>query len=76
LDSPTGRYAALLYLFIKLTTEQFSQESIMIDKKLKNKLTNLRPFDEDALLEADSLSDLFPHPEPAITFQNVNNHRT
>jgi hypothetical protein len=40
------------------------QESVPIDKKLKNPVTRLQFTNEDALLEADSLLDLFPSPEP------------
>ena len=56
---------AFLYLLTKLATAHFCQESITIDKKLKSEVTKLQSLDEDALLESDSLSDLFPHPEPA-----------
>ena len=55
---------AVVYPLTQLTKVYFCQEYITIDKKLKNKVAKLQPLHEDALLEADSLSDLFPHPEP------------
>ena len=42
----------------------FRKESITIGRSLKKKVTQCHFLDEDALLEADTLSDIFPHPEP------------
>src|SRR5262245_58984792 len=47
----------------KLNTLQ-PKESITTDKNLKNNVANLELPDDEALLEADKLSDIFPHPEP------------
>jgi hypothetical protein len=40
------------------------QESVPIDRTLKNEVTKLQFLDEDALFEARRLSKVFSHPDP------------
>ena len=66
LSSDSGRYVVFSILINFLATFNFRKpvESITIDRSLKKKVSQCHFLDDDTLLEADTLSDIFPDPEP------------